>query len=160
MAWHSLHLAMPLVPVIASWGHAPWTPWYTSLIPVPVHIFNPNPSTHVLSQFQYTCFIPILGHIFNPSWCMFFIPVLVHMFHLNHQLCFLYLWHSTRCTQPCPLFWSQLARGNHPDPPHLCTCLIPVKVHISSNSSHFHKIYLIFHWCKYVAIPVANFMTP
>ena len=39
-ARRSLRLAIPLAWVTARRGQAPWTPWYTFLIPVSVHMFH------------------------------------------------------------------------------------------------------------------------
>ena len=50
---------MPLVPVTACRGQAPWTP--------PVHMFHPSFCTHALSQFLHTCFIPVPVNISHPK---------------------------------------------------------------------------------------------
>ena len=47
--WHGAHCAwLFLWQVTAFWGQAPWTPWYTYLIPVSVHMFHPNPQVYFL----------------------------------------------------------------------------------------------------------------
>ena len=46
------HSAVPSAWVMACQGQAPWTPWYTSLIPVLIHMLNP--SSHV--QFHLISF--------------------------------------------------------------------------------------------------------
>jgi len=46
----SRHSAMTSALVTACWGQAPWTPWYTCLILVLVHMFYPGSNTYVLSQ--------------------------------------------------------------------------------------------------------------
>ena len=43
---------IPLALVTACWGQAPWTPWYTCLILVLVHMLYPSSNTHVLSQWS------------------------------------------------------------------------------------------------------------
>jgi len=65
--------------VTACRGHAPWTPWYTSLIPVLVHMFHPTSGTHLLSY----------GTALAKAWLCFgaggMPPALVHIFHLMAQ---------------------------------------------------------------------------
>ena len=46
MAWRSLGSAVPPAWVTARQGQAPWTPQYTFLIPVSVHMFHPDPQVH------------------------------------------------------------------------------------------------------------------
>ena len=46
MAWRSLRSAVPLAWVTVRRGQAPWTPRYTSLISVSVHMFHPDPQVH------------------------------------------------------------------------------------------------------------------
>jgi len=48
---HGAHWRLAMTPalVTACQGHAPWTPWYTCLIPVLVHMFHPTSGTHLLS---------------------------------------------------------------------------------------------------------------
>ena len=45
-ARRSLRSAVPPAWVTARREQAPWTPWYTSLIPVSVHMFHPNPQVY------------------------------------------------------------------------------------------------------------------
>ena len=45
-ARRSLRSAVPPAWVTARRGQAPWTPWYTFLIPVSVHRFHPNPQVY------------------------------------------------------------------------------------------------------------------
>ena len=47
-ARRSLRSAVPPAWVTARQGQAPWTPRYTSLIPISVHMFHPNPQVYFL----------------------------------------------------------------------------------------------------------------
>ena len=54
--WHGAHCAwLFLWQVTAFWGQAPWTPWYTYLIPVSVHMFHPNPQVYFWFCSLYVC---------------------------------------------------------------------------------------------------------
>ena len=118
-------------------GCAPWTPWYSSLIPV--FICMSNPRFHLMA-------------LTDARLCY---GGLIHMFHLNHQI---YSAYGTALADAWPFLqhWSQLARGTPPGPPgtHVSsqfshTCFIPVLVHI------FHLLaqHLLMHSCALVQAP-------
>ena len=112
-------------------------------------MFHPSSSTHVSAQFWVTSLIPVLVNVFHPSSGRYVSFESSILFFYTYGTALTALSHACGASH----------RGNPPHPPHLYTCLIPVVLHITSNCAHFHKIYLIFHWCTNVAIPVASFMS-
>ncbi|EDR03271.1 uncharacterized protein LACBIDRAFT_331720 [Laccaria bicolor S238N-H82] len=88
-AWHLLRSAVPPALVTACRGQAPWTPWYTCLIPCVLVMHSCVFSVCVLgSPVLGSMFLVFLAHIFN------------HSTFLVHVLSSVFLVHSTHFTWP------------------------------------------------------------
>jgi hypothetical protein len=87
MARHSLTLGR----ASGAGGYAPWTPWYSCLIPVLIHMFNPSSGKHLSSKssklhlnphlYRATCHtVTVVSHR-NAT-----LAALSHAFGIGHSL--------------------------------------------------------------------------